>query len=196
MGSSADSSPSTSSSSIRVLLIGLRGAGKTFVGEALAERLNLPWIDTDQWIEAHRSAPATIIHEDGVEELRRAEVAAVRDFASSPHGVISLGGGAVETPEVAGLLRGWTSFWLDAPDEELVRRIHSDLVDRPPLTSAENPLEEMAQLRERRTPLYGEFSPVMISTVVKEGSRLSRSRNRRDIVEEIVEFIAGEAATE
>ena len=181
---------------MRVLLIGLRGAGKTFVGEALAERLHLPWIDTDQWIAANHSSPSKIIREAGIAALRRAEVTAVRSLSASRRGVISLGGGAVESREVIDLLQGWSSFWLDAPDEELVRRIQSDLVDRPPLTGATSPLEEMAQLRERRTPLYREFSPVMISTVAREGSQLSRPRDRGEIVDEIVGFMTGEAATE
>ena len=34
-----------------IVLIGMMGSGKTTVGKTLATELNLPWVDTDIYIE-------------------------------------------------------------------------------------------------------------------------------------------------
>src|SRR6185436_9784316 len=58
----------------RIALIGLRGAGKSTLGAALAERLGAPFIEIDKMIEREHGAPvATLFEVYGQGTFRRYE---------------------------------------------------------------------------------------------------------------------------
>lgn len=147
----------------RIVLLGLRGAGKSTVGPRLAARLALPCFDTDRRVAEQLAEPAELVRRGAIPELRRAELAAVREFSRRPEGVLSLGGGTVEVPEVHALLAGWRAFLLDAPDTILAERIAADPAPRPPLVDA-SPIREIEILRHRRWSLYTRFRPAIIDT--------------------------------
>lgn len=60
---------------IRIILIGYMGAGKTTVGKALAQELNMPFYDLDWYIEERfrRTIPQLFAErgEDGFRELEK-----------------------------------------------------------------------------------------------------------------------------
>jgi shikimate kinase / 3-dehydroquinate synthase len=90
-----------------VALIGFMGAGKTTLGAAVAERLGRRLVDVDRELE--RSLRRTIpelFHERGEAEFRELEAeATIEALESRRPAVLSLGGGAVETPEIQHSLR-------------------------------------------------------------------------------------------
>ena len=147
----------------RLVLVGLRGSGKSTIGRLLARRLELPCFDSDLAIAALGSCPATIIEEQGLAAFRAIELEIVLELSQADRGVLALGGGAIEAPEARSALSRWLGIHLDAPDGELARRIASDTERRPPLTD-QPLLEEIALLRAGRSSLYSSISPVMIST--------------------------------
>ncbi len=156
----------------RIALLGLRGSGKTTVGRLLAARLGVPWHDTDHSIAATTLAsPAELLSSGRIAELRAAECRVVAELSQLTAAVISLGGGAVESPEVLAALHDWRAFLLDAPDAELARRIAGDPSPRPPLTDR-TPLEEIAILRERRFALYTALDPVIIATAFRSPTEI------------------------
>lgn len=171
----------------RIVLLGLRGAGKTTVGSLLARRLGLPWFDTDLEVAARVAPPADLIALGRVDELREAEAAVVAELARLPSAVISLGGGAIESPGVRAALRPFRAILLDAPDPELARRIESDRAERPPLTDLPL-LAEIRTLRARRFALYTALDPMIIATAGRPpeevaaeiGERLAAERLRAD----------------
>ena len=85
-----------------VALIGFMGAGKTTLGAAVAHRLGRRLVDLDH--ELSRSMRRTIqelFEERGEAEFRVLEAEATIDALENDRpAVLSLGGGAVETPQI------------------------------------------------------------------------------------------------
>src|SRR6185312_16202754 len=77
----------------RVVLVGPPAAGKTTVGRLLADRLSVPFVDTDDLVVARAGKPVSdIFVDDGEEEFRRLEADAVVE-ALTRDAVVALGGG-------------------------------------------------------------------------------------------------------
>lgn len=142
------------------VLIGFRGSGKTTVGRALAERLGVPWVDTDEQImrRAGRSI-REIFADSGEPAFRELERAMIAELNPSPAKVVAVGGGAIEDRRnIARLRELGRIIWLDAPAAALAARIAADPeteTTRPSLTGL-NPADEVATVLMRRRPLYAQ----------------------------------------
>jgi shikimate kinase len=135
-----------------LVLVGLMGAGKTTVGERCAARLERPFVDTDDVVEAvARRSVQALFAEAGESAFRELERDAVRDATASPvAAVIACGGGAVLDAENRRRLRAaGTVVWLRASPAVLAERVDADDVDRPLLASrgAVSTLERLAVVR-------------------------------------------------
>ena len=145
-----------------VALLGLRGAGKSAVGKALAERLGLPFFELDRLVEAAagmRLAEIFAIH--GEEYFRKVELAALEVFLQShPRAVLATGGGLVTSPDAFRRLRERAhTVWLKATPEEHWERV----VKQGDLRPMENRPQAMTELRRRlkeREPLYAKADHV------------------------------------
>jgi shikimate kinase len=142
-----------------IFLVGFMGAGKTTVGQQLAERLGWRFIDLDDAIEAHEGRSiAEIFRASGEHEFRRAEAEALRSRIEQldPYhpAVVALGGGAYAQEANRILITGMAqpAVFLDAPLDDLIARCKQDGPERP-LMNDEN---HFRQLYERRRPAYME----------------------------------------
>ncbi|BBD06911.1 shikimate kinase AroL [Desulfovibrio ferrophilus] len=147
-----------------VFLVGLRASGKTSLGRLVAERLGLPFADTDQLlVEKTGRSIAEIVESEGWDEFRRLETDVLREVAGKPM-VVATGGGIVLARENREMLKaGGPVFYLLATTLLVVDRLTRDMdpENRPPLT--ELPLtEEMGELREERDPLYMEVAKFVL----------------------------------
>ena len=85
-----------------MILLGLSHAGKTTVGQLLAERLGCPFYDTDEFIRIRTGlTPRELCRQGGVSALHAAEAAALReclsrDFAAVPQCVAALAGNTAQ----------------------------------------------------------------------------------------------------
>ncbi len=81
---------------MHVSLIGFMGSGKTTVGQALAKRLDRPFVDTDVEVERMLGMPAPQIFEElGEAAFREAEQDALSDaLLTLDPVVLATGGGA------------------------------------------------------------------------------------------------------
>jgi len=79
----------------RIFLIGYMGVGKTTIGKNLAEKLNMPFIDTDLFIEnRYRGKITDIFVEEGEEKFRRIEQKILQEIIHRwGNVVVSTGGG-------------------------------------------------------------------------------------------------------
>ncbi len=118
-----------------VVITGFMGCGKSKIARALAERLNLTFVDLDESITARTGrTPAQLIDDDGERAFRVIETETLRDVLHSREaGVIALGGGAWIEATNRQLIEqhGCASVWLDVPFEVCWARIEYAGEDRP-----------------------------------------------------------------
>ncbi|MFE5622021.1 shikimate kinase [Streptomyces virginiae] len=145
-----------------VVLVGPMGSGKSTVGALLAERLGVPYRDTDADIVTAQGRPISdIFVDEGEPYFRELERQAVAAAVSEHTGVLALGGGAVLDEGTRELLTGLPVAYLSMDVEEAVRRVGLGAA-RPLL--AVNPRRQWRELMEARRPLYTEVARVVVAT--------------------------------
>jgi shikimate kinase len=156
---------------MKIVLIGYRCTGKTAVGKRIAERLGLPFYDTDELIGGQSGKTVReIVDEGGWDAFRAAEKAIITQLPSFGDAVIAAGGGApmdAENREV--LQRTGFGVWLIADEKTIVERMRNDQVSaaqRPPL-SDDGLEKETAEILEARRPVYQEVADCIVDTAGK-----------------------------
>jgi shikimate kinase len=135
-----------------LFIVGFMASGKTTVGRALAQRLDIPFIDLDERIVAAAgSTIAEMIAREGEAAFRQLETECLRQAITREAAVISLGGGAFTQAVNQDLItQAGVSIWLDAPFDLCWERIQRDAVVRPLAAN-----EEAARARfQQRIPIY------------------------------------------
>ena len=139
-----------------IVMVGLMGAGKTSVGRALANRLKIPFVDSDKEIEAAAGCSVVdIFAMYGEEEFRRVEQRVMQRILNTAPvcKVISTGEGAFITPAVREMvLKQAITVWLKADLELLVKRTNSRDT-RPQLLHTDS-RKILAQLIKERYDIY------------------------------------------
>lgn len=139
-----------------VALLGVRGAGKSTIGEKLAARLGVEFLELDRLVEAEAglSLPE-IFATHGEEYFRRLEVAALRRLlAQRQSAVLATGGGIVENGEAWRLLdEHAATVWLRASSEAHWSRVVGQ-GDGRPMAGRPAAKLELRRLMARREPLY------------------------------------------
>jgi shikimate kinase len=150
-----------------LVLVGPPASGKTTVGTAVAEALEVAFRDTDRDVEdATGTSVADLFVEHGEPHFRDLERAAVARALAEHEGVVALGGGAVVHPETRGLLvalgrAGGLVVWLDVDLPSAAKRVGLSR-DRPLL--AVNPRAMLRTMLEDRAPLYREVATRTVAT--------------------------------
>jgi len=143
-----------------LVLVGMRGSGKTTVGPLVAEQLGWPFVDLDGFIAASEgveSAGALLLSvgEAAFRCIEERELARV--LAEKAPIVIAAGGGIVEMPACRDLLKERAlCVWLRAAAPILRARLEADETERPPLLggNSQSARDEVQAVLERRSPLY------------------------------------------
>jgi shikimate kinase len=145
----------------KVVLVGPPAAGKTTVGRLLADRLGVPFVDTDDLVMARAGKPVSeIFVDDGEDAFRRLEADAVAD-ALAVQAVIALGGGAVLAEQTRKRLAGRPVVLLAAGVPTSAARVGLNR-DRPLLLG--NPRRRLRELLDERLPLYREVAVAEVET--------------------------------
>ena len=138
----------------RILVIGPPGAGKSTVGQALANKLSIDFIDTDQVIENETGKSITdIFVVDGEPHFRALELQTLRNVLTLESGVISLGGGAPISQGAQEAIEQSNSHtvFLDVSLATAAPRVGFNR-DRPLLLG--NPRAQWQALSDNRRPIY------------------------------------------
>jgi shikimate kinase len=153
---------------MNIILMGYRCTGKTTTGWRLAERMGMPFYDTDELVErqTQRTIPQ-IVAENGWPAFREAEMEVIRNLSGADHSIIALGGGAVlDSRNVENLKRNGVFIWLFAVAETIVTRMEKDAAvgaERPSLTGRSSVSEINAVMVERE-PLYRRLADLVVDT--------------------------------
>ena len=147
---------------VRVLLVGMMGAGKSTVGRELAKLTGWRYLDNDELLErAVGESARKVLDTEGVAALRRAESAALAEgLREEPPVIISVAAGVVEDPTDRDRIRGGGFVvWLRAPIAALVARVGAG-ADRPWLQP--DPETALRRLYAGREPLYAEVASLIV----------------------------------
>jgi XRE family transcriptional regulator, aerobic/anaerobic benzoate catabolism transcriptional regulator len=146
-----------------VALLGVRGAGKSAVGQLLARRFKVPFVELDALVakEAGMSLP-TLFEIHGEEYFRKVERQVLRHLLDSGQAaVVATGGSLVTDPEAYALLKKRAiTVWLKAEADEHWRRVVGQ-GDLRPMKDRSNAMNELRALLKKRTPLYAQADHVV-----------------------------------
>ncbi|MDG1428725.1 MAG: shikimate kinase [Crocinitomicaceae bacterium] len=134
----------------RVILIGFMGAGKTSLGKKIANRMGIPFIDSDHEIEAHyNKSIGDIFTEKGESYFRTIETEYIEALDLRDDFVLATGGGMPCFGKNMELLNSiGTTFYLERSPKELAHRLYHSKTSRP-LIAGLNESELLPFIEER-----------------------------------------------
>ncbi|MBI2074561.1 MAG: shikimate kinase [Candidatus Levybacteria bacterium] len=150
---------------MNIVLIGMRGSGKTTVAKILAQKLQKKYVETDELIvqKMGMSIPKIIANHDW-NYFRDIESEVIIEISKKDNSVISTGGGVVVRPEnIRALKKHGKLFWLQVSVNTLLKRIGDDQ-NRPSLTGKKSRKEDMEETLKQRYQQYLKASDETINT--------------------------------
>lgn len=163
-----------------IILTGFMGAGKTAVGQAVAERLGRWFVDMDAVIERRAGRPiSAIFSEQGELAFRLMEAELCRELAEERNLVIATGGGALVPEANRQVLAGSSVLiCLTAPVDVILARLQG-ATDRPLLAEAERRRRIEALLAQRAAayaaiPRQVDTAGLTVEQVAERVIRLAR----------------------
>jgi XRE family aerobic/anaerobic benzoate catabolism transcriptional regulator len=157
----------------RIALVGLRGAGKTTLGAALAKALSVPFFELDREIERlSGTSLGAILELYGQQAYRRYELQALQELLTAhPRFVVATGGSLVsETATYELLLRSCFTVWVRTTPEEHMRRVvaQGDLRPMSQPASGSQPMDDLRRILDERSELYGRADLAIDTTDMDE----------------------------
>lgn len=142
--------------SSRVALIGLRGAGKSTLGQMLADDLGFPFVELSREIEKFAGFSVSEIQAlYGMNAYRRYERRALEETIQIyPEAVIATPGGLVSDPATFNqLLSHCTTVWLQADAEDHMKRVLAQ-GDLRPMAASKQAMEDLKGILAGRAAFY------------------------------------------
>ena len=140
----------------RIALIGLRGAGKSTLGSALAERLEMPFLELDRLIEQESGLTLNLIFDfHGQSGFRRLERECLeRVLERQPRFVLATGGSLVSEPATfERLLSSCVTVWLRASPQDHMQRVMAQ-GDMRPMEDNRDAMADLERILAEREMLY------------------------------------------
>lgn len=153
--------------SSRVALIGLRGAGKSTLGQQLASDLGFPFVELSREIEKFAGCSIAEIQAlYGANAYRRYELRALEEAIQIyPEAVIATPGGLVSDPAAFNLLLAHcTTVWLQANPEDHMRRVTAQ-GDLRPMAASKEAMEDLKGILAGRAAFYSKAEFILNTSV-------------------------------
>ena len=141
-----------------IVLIGMPGSGKSIVGQILARKTGLSFVDLDAFIEevAGKSIPQ-IFAEDGEAIFRDLEQQCAEEVSRRSGQVIATGGGVIlREANMSALSHNGVIVFLDRPVSDI---LGENLSGRPLLTDDANRIH---RLYDERIQLYRRYGQITV----------------------------------
>ena len=134
----------------------MMGVGKSTIGKIIAKKLNYNFVDVDKLIESKENLSINLIFKHkGESYFRKIEYKVILSELKNNNSVISLGGGAfLNTTIRKNAKKLSTSFWLDVPVDELIKRLKKN--KKRPLLLNKNLSETVKKIYFDRKKIYNE----------------------------------------
>lgn len=165
---------------MNIVLIGMRGSGKSSVGRLLSQELGMHFVDLDEVLQRERGKKIKdIVTEEGWNAFRKYESEVVDDVKDCENTVISTGGGVIlNADNTKKLKKNGYIIWLSGEVDTLLKRIGKG-ANRPSLTG--KPLrEDLQETLGARETLYKEACNLKVVT---------DNKNLIEIIKEINEAL-------
>jgi XRE family aerobic/anaerobic benzoate catabolism transcriptional regulator len=165
--------PSDEKQKSAVALVGLRGAGKSTIGKALAKHLSVPFVELDALIEKEANLSlGELFSLHGESYYKRLAYDILpKLLARNEQIVIATGGSIVTDPETWQLLKRRThTVWVKATPEDHWKRVLAQ-GDTRPIANRASAMAELRSILALRTPLYAEAA----QTIDTSSLRISRA---------------------
>ena len=162
---------------MKLFIIGYRCSGKTTIGRLLAKRLDLDFIDLDQFAQQKtKLSIVNIIDKYGWDKFRKLEAKILVSTKSLKNVVIATGGGVVlEKQNRQFVKNNGFCIWLSASLTSILHRLKSDpatKTSRPSLITNKELIKGTHELIEERKPLYAKTAHIKIDTSLSEPEEL------------------------
>lgn len=165
-----------------IFLTGLMGAGKSTIGPLLAEELGREFIDLDQVIQTqHTLSVSEIFSQRGEQGFRRLESESLIEICKNHQGVVSLGGGTLNSSQSLDLIKqSGCLIYLKASVKTLAQRVYQEVQGRPLLSTTDSSAleDKLNELLEQRQAVYNQadqvidtdtLTPQQVVEKIKEG---------------------------
>ncbi|MEQ8823917.1 MAG: shikimate kinase [Filomicrobium sp.] len=165
----------------RIALIGMRGAGKTTLGNALSRSLAVPCVDLDREVErASGIEVSEVFSVHGEETFQRLQHECLSGVLNSlPRGVVKTGGGIVRAKDTFDLLlAGCFVIWVRATPEAMADGWSEESADGDDI-KALRMQEEFKDALAEREPLYAKADAIIETT----------GRTVEDVVNDVLKLI-------
>lgn len=155
-----------------ISITGPKHSGKSSAGRELAELLDADFRDLDFSIQEVYGRSPRELYKEGEEIFRRAESAVLRSLLQKRKGrgrlmVIAAGGGIIDNPEAAALLKQNTFvIYLALSSGKAWERIMQSSRlsgELPPFLQTDNPERTQREIHERRARLYREWADYIVN---------------------------------
>ena len=156
LGTGGGNSEGQAARSPRVALVGLRGAGKSTLGQRLADDLGFPFVELSREIEKFAGCSVAEIQAlYGVNAYRRYERRALEEAIQIyPEAVIATPGGIVSDAATFNLLLAHcTTVWLQAQPEDHMKRVIAQ-GDLRPMGASKEAMEDLKGILAGRAAFY------------------------------------------
>jgi len=150
---------------MNIILIGMRGSGKSTVGKALAKKMDKSFIDMDRLIAVNvgMSLP-DFVNRFGWDTFRQKESEIAIKTSNETNAVIATGGGVILKKSNINTLRRNSKFvFLKTSINQMFERI-KNAKDRPALTDKNTLMEELEEVWKERKSLYENTADIIIET--------------------------------
>jgi shikimate kinase len=172
---------------MNIVLIGMRGSGKTTVGKILAQKLGRELVEMDELITQKAGlAIPEIVEKYGWSKFRDIEEEVTNEVAGRDNIVNAAGGGVVTREKnIAKLKKNGVLVWLKANVDILVRRIGEDS-ERPLLVRGRTWREDIEITLTERKPLYQKAADLVVDT---------EDKTPEEIAEIVMSLMAGKGVS-
>lgn len=141
-----------------IVLIGMPGSGKTTIGKLLSQKLNMRFVDMDEYIESAENKSIIEMFKINEEYFRNAESKCAEILGKESSLIIAAGGGIVKRKENMDFLKQNSIIvFLNRPPEKIIEDI--DITTRPLLKEGK---DRIYALYNERLSLYKKYCNIEV----------------------------------